>query len=295
VEIPLDGAPTRTVLATSRNENYPAWSPAGNQYAYVTDRAGDQEIWLRSRDGSLERPLVTRGSFQDATLLISGVSVSPDGRRVAYQRRGPSGFKIWISAVAGGPAVQLILDDSYQDAPTWSPDGNWIAYALSRAGRRALSKVRVGAGEPPLVLKDGIVYPSNPKWSPNGALITCETLEGFSVISSDGKQARVLADEAPLAHAWSRDSRSIYAVRGEDLRLRLVSIDVASGRETPILEDLGPVPPSPDPLAGLSLAPDAHSLLTSILRLRGDVWLLSGFEPRSQRLWPRPAREASSR
>jgi Tol biopolymer transport system component len=295
VEIPLDGSPARSVLATSRNETDPAWSPAGNQYAYVTDRSGDQEIWLRSRDGSLERPLVTRGSFQDATLLISGVSVSPDGRRVAYQRRGPSGFKIWISAVAGGPAVQLALDDSYQDAPTWSPDGNWIAYALSRGGRRALSKVRVGAGEPPLVLKDGIVYPSNPKWSPNGALITCETPDGFSVVSSDGKQARVLAEEAPLAHAWAPDSRSLYAVRGEDLRLQLVSIDVASGREALIVKDLGQVPPSSDPLLGLSLAPDAKSLLTSIVRLRGDVWLLSGFEPRPQRLWPRPSREASTR
>src|SRR5262249_3784894 len=149
VEIPLDGSAPRSVLATSRNETDPAWSPAGNQYAYVTDRSGDQEIWLRSRDGSLERPLVTRGSFQDATLLMSAVSSPADGRRVAYQRRGPSGFKIWISAVAGGPAVQLVLDDSYQDAPTWSPDGNWIAYALSRGGRRALTKVRVGAGEPP--------------------------------------------------------------------------------------------------------------------------------------------------
>jgi eukaryotic-like serine/threonine-protein kinase len=280
VEIPLDGSAARSVLATSRNETDPAWAPAGTQYAYVTDRSGDEEIWLRSRDGSLERPLVARASFQDVTLLISGVTVSPDGGRVAYQRRGPSGFKVWISAVAGGPAVQLVLDDSYQDAPTWSPDGNWIAYALSRGGRRALVKVRVGAGEPPLVLKEGIVYPSNPKWSPNGALITCETPEGFSVVSADGRESRVLAEEAPLAHAWARDGRSLYAIRSEDLRLQLVAIDVASGRETRLLEDLGAVPPSSDPLAGLSLAPDGKSLLTSIVRLHGDVWLLSGFEAR---------------
>jgi Tol biopolymer transport system component len=287
VEIPFDGSPARSVLATSRNESDPAWSPAGNQYAYVTDRSGEQEVWLRSRDGGLERPLVTRASFKDETLLISGVVVSPDGSRVAYQRRGPSGFKVWISAVAGGPAVQLVLDDSYQDAPTWSPDGNWIAYALSRGGRRALAKVRVGAGEPALVLQDGIVYPSNPKWSPNGAFITCETPEGFSVISADGKQSRALVEEAPLAHAWSRDSRSIYAIRGVDLRLQLVAIDVASGAETLLVEDLGALPPTSYPLAGLSLAPDGKSLLTSVVRLRGDVWLLSGFEPRPSGLLAR--------
>jgi len=287
VEIGLDGSPVRSVLATSRNESDPAWFPGGNQYAYVTDRSGEPEVWLRSRDAGLERPVVTRASFSDATLMISGIAVSPDGSRLAYQRRGPSGFKVWISAVAGGPAVQLILDDSYQDAPTWSPDGNWIAYSLSRGGRRALAKARVGAGEPPLVLMDGIVYPSNPKWSPNGALVTCETPEGFSVVSADGMESRTLTEETPLAHAWSADSRSVYAIRGDDLRLRLVAIDVGSGRETEVLEDLGPVPPSSSPLAGLSLAPDGRSLLTSIVRLRGDVWLLSGFEPRSRGLLAR--------
>ena len=287
VELPFDGSPARSVLATSRNESDPAWSPAGDQYAYVTDRSGEPEVWLRGRDGSLERPLVTRASFKDPTLMIAGVAVSPDGSRVAYQRRGPSGFKVWISAVAGGPAVQLIQDDSYQDAPTWSPDGNWIAYALSRGGRRALVKVRVGAGEHPLVLKDGIVYPSNPKWSPNGALITCETPEGFSVISADGKQSRTLAEEAPLAHAWSRDNRNIYAIRSEDLRLQLVAIDVASGRETLLVKDLGGVPPTSYPLAGLSLALDGKSVLTSVVRLRGDVWLLSGYEPRRRGLFAR--------
>jgi len=287
VEIPVGAGPARSVLATSRNESDPAWSPAGNQYAYVTDRSGEPEIWLRSRDAGLERPVVTRASFSDATLLISGVAVSPDGNRLAYQRRGPSGFKVWISAVAGGPAVQLVLDDSYQDAPTWSPDGNWIAYSTSRDGRRALAKVRVGAGEPPLVLKDGIVYPSNPKWSPNGSLITCETPEGFSVVSADGKESRALAEDAPLAHAWSADSRSLYAVQGENLRLQLVAIDVASGRETVLRDDLGSLPPSSAPLAGLSLAPDGKSLLTSVERLRGDLWLLSGFEPRPRDLFAR--------
>jgi hypothetical protein len=118
-------------------------------------------------------------------------------------------------------------------------------------------------------------------------LITCETPEGFSVVSADGKQARTLTEEAPLAHAWSADSRRIYAIRGDDLRLRLVAIDVGSGRETSVNEDLGPVPPSSSPLAGLSLAPDGRSLLTSIVRLRGDVWLLSGFEPRSRGLLAR--------
>ena len=292
VEGTLDGAALRSVLATSRTEADPVWSPTRAQYAYVTNRAGRQEVWVRSGDGALERPLVTPASFPDAdTFLLGGLAFSPDGQRVAYQRRGPSGFRIWTSAVAGGPAVQLATGDAYQDAPTWSPDGSWIAFVFRRGTQWGLAKTRVGGGSPPIVLQEGVVYPSNPRWSPTGEWITVETREGFSLVSPDGANHRVLSDEAPLVHGWSRDGKVIYGIRPADGgRLQLVSLDVTGGPETVLGRDLGPSPPSDDPLEGFSLAPDGRTFLTSILRLRGDVWLLEGFEPPVgplDRLWRR--------
>ena len=98
-------------------------------------------------------------------------------------------------------------------------------------------------------------------------------------MSADGARTRVLSDEAPLVHGWSRDGTAIYAVRpAEGGRLRLVALDLATGAEKVVTADLGPSPPSDDPLEGFSLAPDGRSFLTSILRLRGDVWLLEGFD-----------------
>jgi Tol biopolymer transport system component len=281
VEIPLDGSPLRPVLATSRTEADPDWSPVAEQYAYVTNRTGVQEIWIRNRDGSLERPVVTPASFPDRdTFLLGGLAFSGDGQRIAYQRRGPTGFRIWISAVAGGPAVQLLTDDSYQDAPSWSPDGRWVAFIFRRGAQWGLAKVQVGGGAP-ILIKEGVVYPSKPRWSPTGEWITADTREGFSLVASDGTATRVLSDEVPLAHGWTRDGRRLYAVRpGDGGRLQLVSIEVPSGAEAVVTADLGPSPPSDDPLRGFSLAPDARSFLTSILRLEGDVWLLEGFEAR---------------
>ncbi|PYQ19565.1 MAG: hypothetical protein DMF81_21460 [Acidobacteria bacterium] len=66
---------------------------------------------------------------------------------------------------------------------------------------------------------------------------------------------------------------------GEAARLQLVSFDTATGAEAVVTKDLGRSPPSDDPLRGFSLAPDGRRSLTSILRLRGDLWLLEGFEP----------------
>ena len=208
-------------------------------------------------------------------------------------------IKVWISAVAGGPAVQLIADDSYQDAPTWSPDGNWIAYALSRAGRRALAKVKVGAGEAALVLKEGIVYPSNPKWSPNGAYITCDTPEGFASSS---------APTASRAERWPRRHLSPTPGPGTAAgRLRDAAATSCGFSSSPSTwpragkrswQGSRPVPAQQrSRLAGLSLAPDGRVCSPSIVRLRGDVWLLSGFEARTpgvfERLLPGTERPGS--
>ncbi len=279
VEIPLAGPALRTVLATSRSEADPAWAPQGGRYAYVTDRTGRQEIWLRTPDGQFDDPLVTSASFPDAgTLLLSGLAFSPDGQRIAYQRRSLSGFRVWISTVAGGRAVRLSADEGYQDSPTWSPDGAWIAFTSLRQGRWSLMRAPTGGGEAPTAIRAGILYPSNPRWSPRGDWILCELPEGVALVSPDGQRTRVLADESWLGQDWSKDGSRVYAVRlSEAQRLQLVEIDAASGAQRTLVADLGPAPASDVPLRGLSLAPDGRSLLTSMYRLRGDLWLLEGF------------------
>jgi hypothetical protein len=67
---------------------------------------------------------------------------------------------------------------------------------------------------------------------------------------------------------------------GEEPRLELVALDAATGKVRTLTRDLGPAPPSNAPLRGLSLSPDGHSLLAAIYRLRGDLWLLDGFDSR---------------
>jgi Tol biopolymer transport system component len=82
--VPLDGSPPRTLLSTSRNETDPAWSPVRAQYAFVTDRTGRQQIWLRSEDGQLERPLVSENDFAEGDIdLFDAPAFSPDGQRLA--------------------------------------------------------------------------------------------------------------------------------------------------------------------------------------------------------------------
>jgi TolB protein len=110
-----DGQSRRTMLATARNEFDPAWSPAGDQFAFVTDRSGSIEIWTRSRDGVWERPIVTAKDFGDSrTETLASLAFSPDGRTLAYQR-GRRDLGCGCRRLAGAP-VRLNTTTGYEPA-----------------------------------------------------------------------------------------------------------------------------------------------------------------------------------
>jgi eukaryotic-like serine/threonine-protein kinase len=276
IEVSSNG--TRRLLGTARNESDPVWSPDQSLMAYVTDRGGQDEIWVSSADGRTgHRPLVAQSAFgDDRTIMLASPVFSPDGRRVAYQRnahRPVWPLRIWISQTAGGPPVPLLPPsiEGYQSAPTWSRDGQWIAYTDWTDREWRLATVRVGDDRPIILRRDGVAN-ATPAWSPAGDWITWETQDGFLLVSPDGTGQRLLSDEHWLAHAWSHDGTRIFGIREtEDLRLSLVSLDAASGGVR-VLADLGPSPPVNNPVKGLNVSGDGRSFVTSMVSLRGDLW-----------------------
>ena len=58
-----------------------------------------------------------------------GLSLSPDGRRLAFHLASRSGYQIWTSDVDGGNRVLVAAHEEYlYFGPNWSPDGEWLAY-----------------------------------------------------------------------------------------------------------------------------------------------------------------------
>jgi eukaryotic-like serine/threonine-protein kinase len=298
VEIPLDGSPVRSLLATSRNELDPTFSRDGSLYAYVSDKEGVLQIWRRSRDGQFERLVVSSDHFPgEATLALGAPALSPDGQRIAYQRYGEhTGYQVWVSTLAAaGPPVQVAASSLYQDAPTWSPNGVWMAF-LERTTDEVsvLSKVRVGVNEPAqIIVRDIPLLAARPKWSPDGRWILCQTAEGLIIVTPDGKQERrVISQEFWIAYTWRADSRHVYGLRESDDRprhLALAVINVDSLEERVINPDLGVIPPASQPIRGLEvIGPGA--LATSIASSRSDIVALEGFDLRRGMLvgrwWP---------
>ena len=290
VRIPLmDRTVSQPLLATPQNESDPTLSPDGNLLAYVTDRNGQDEIWRRTIDGTDDRPLITQREFgDDRTVMLSSPAFSPDGRKIAYQRNGfkpRSPLRIWVSLVDGGTAAPLLSAsfEGIQSAPTWSPDGQWIAFSQWKQQQWELAKVRVGSAEGPVVLRRDGVANATPHWSPSpdNDWITWETETGVVLVSPDGAKEQKLSNEQWLVHIWSRDGSEILGIKEtDDLRLSLVAITVKTKKES-VLADLGPSFAINSQVKGLTLLPGGTAVATSIVRPHGDIWLAEGIKWRS--------------
>ncbi len=290
-EISLNGGAATTVLATDRDEVAPSWSPDGAHFVHATNRSGVYEIWLRNRADASERLLVSSHDMPDPSSgdNILDCAFSPDGSRVAYRREHGVSPEIWIVSLAGDAPVRLFDDPKkiWQRGPSWSTDGNWIAYYSLHNGKNAILKIRVGANRAPELVTEIAV--TNPvRWSPRGDWIAWNDDRKLTLVSPDGRQRRLLSEKEWFTYGWSKDGSAIYGISmGGNRHLFVSRIEIAGSRED-VVTDLGPLPAAMDlarfaddfPYRGFSLHPDGKSFLTSALDIKGDIWLLQDFEQR---------------
>ena len=273
VEVPLDGSPVKTLLATSRNETNPWWSPDGAQFAYVQNSVGPgTEIWLRTVDGDWSRPLL---SSTRPAVTYTNPRFSPDGRRLVYESWSPEGYLLWVTTPGGGTPVRLTPERNHQHHPAWSPDGNWIAYRANVGDQRLLEKAPSGGGRPVTLAR--AVGTTSIMWSPTGEWLCYTDGQAFHMVSPDGTRQRKLLDSAATSFAFTPDGKRILFILRAGLKWSLRSADVASGHSR-MERSIGPS--SSAALRGFALHPDGKRFATSAEVSREDIWILEGFKPR---------------
>ena len=296
IAVPLDGGPLQALLDSSAFEEMPTPSRVTDEIAYVTDRRGRREIFISEGAGRPGRPLFPtayiqtgasastgegRGAARSAVPLTAvaptagAPQFSPDGRSIAYRVALDAATSAIVStSVAGDQPVRIVAQAAGLFAPTWSPDGKWLAFLELKTGGYDLVKARVdGDGRTVVIAPARMAGPSEavvlPEWSPSGEWIACLNREArLMVVTPDGKTSREIG--APGSVAWSLDGRTLYQARYEDHSL--VAIDLASNRVR-ILRNLGDLMPyaATEPARRLSLSRDGKSIVYSVLRPREEI------------------------
>jgi eukaryotic-like serine/threonine-protein kinase len=276
----LDGS-IKTLVSTGHHENTAAWAGKRNSMAWVTDRAGISEVWVRSQDGS-DRTIVTSQDFPGARFM--NPSLSPDGDRIIFTNSDRSGvIRLWISSLAGGSPIRLTNAATDPEVGgVWSPDGSRYAY-LAGNGDQSLVIVKTSGGASPTTLRKGILS-FLPDWSPTGGCITSRDEKGWSLISPEGKPAKFLGQFDTPYLVFSKDEKFLYGILFTDPKTgrpsaTLFSLDVATLKTT-VIKELGPDyrPREPaNPSIRFSMAPDGKSFLYTTGKSRADLWMLQDY------------------
>jgi TolB protein len=150
----------------------PAWAPDGTNLAYSSSRTGDPEIWISDANGNLARRITS----------IHGPDVSPTynpktGAQIAWIS-GRTGLPQLYIMNSDGSNMQRLTDIGYATSPSWSPNGQFVAFAWDRKyGPGApggqdiyVMQVTPGAGGAHnwIQLTHDIGRCDFPSWSPDG-------------------------------------------------------------------------------------------------------------------------------
>jgi Tol biopolymer transport system component len=285
VSVSVEDGSENPVVATGRDELMAAWSAKANKLAWVTNRGGPYEVWVRASDGS-ERPVVTAADFSDGrSKFLLNPALSPDGDRLIFTRADVEGvIRLWMVSLAGGSSVRLTNDERGGEfSSTWSPDGSRFAYLQTRGGDVSLMTVKTSGSATPSEIRQDVL-PYLPDWSPAGDWITYRDDAGRHLTSPDGKTTKFLGKIDSDYLTFSRDGKLLYGIQiGETEqdrgRATLFSLDPVTLKRKVIKElgrDLRPDSNFRESTR-FSLAPDGKSLVYSTFKFRWDLWMLQGY------------------
>lgn len=234
---------------TDKVDSSPCWSPDGEQIAFVSNRGGDKQIWLVSRNG---------GEAKQLTHLYNGASDpvwSPDGKKIVFLSRvglNDEMEKLLIEKTnedrekekkEKGQKVKVIDELRYKS------DG----MGFSDQKRSQIWVIDVENGTVEKLTEQYRNY-SRPTWSPEGdkLALTCEVHEpeynpGMSELLILDLKSKELKNLIPTSFSissptWAPDGDKIafYGHKGEYKGATLNKIwiiDIASGSLSALLAD----------------------------------------------------------
>ena len=283
VEQAADARAAAELANMAYDSGNPAWSPDGRTLVFdAAPSGGKSQLYLARADGTGSRRL----SWTDANDFDP--SWSPDGKWVVFvsnprsseERRSSSADgrldELYVVSARGDKRRRLTRNQLDESSPAWSPDGETIAFGLSRSGDfndgvDGIYLMRARGGRPRLLASGFAIEPyagrAGLAWSPDSRRIVAPARPGdpeLAIVSVATGRFHSIPSGGAEMPAWSPDGRWIAYVAanrtscvpllvdcdpatgaimiaradGKNARV-LAKLDVSDGRESPTWSPTG--------------------------------------------------------
>ena len=166
-----DGFNSQNLLTSDEPIMSPAWSPDGQQLAYVSFENGVPEIFIHNIHTA------KRGLISKYKGINGAPAWSPDGTRLALTLSKDGNPDIYILDLKSNKLNRLTKHWSIDTEAVWMPDGESLVFTSSRSGKPQLYQISTKLGSKPQRLTFEGRYNANASVSWDGKLISFVTGE----------------------------------------------------------------------------------------------------------------------
>ena len=158
--VPAENGKIRNLTESSGSrERNCKWSPDGKYIAYISDKNGEDEIYIQSPEGGEPVQLT-----KDAASYKFDLAWSPDSRKILFSDKS---MKLSYIDIMSKKLTLVNKSRKWEQRDyTWSPDAKWIAYSDYERGYKSviyLYSVRNGKSYP---VTDPLYESYNPVFDP---------------------------------------------------------------------------------------------------------------------------------
>lgn len=194
----------------------PRFSPNGQEMFFTRKYSnGLHRSFLTNTDGSNlnEIPVLP-------VLNVAAGDWSPDMMKIVVHAGFPSSPNIYVYDMSTNQTTQLTFNNSTKGIPSWSPEGNWIAYQSNESGIYRIYLVQPDGSNKHLIIPSSGLEEKRPQLSPDGNRILFAARDNSAtwdlfIVNLDGTNLIRLTNTRGIdetSHCWSPvETKILYA------------------------------------------------------------------------------------
>jgi Tol biopolymer transport system component/DNA-binding winged helix-turn-helix (wHTH) protein len=238
------------MIATTRLDANPQYSPDGTHIVYQSERSGMAELWVCKSDGSASLQVTHLNT------KVSGYPRwSPDGKQIVFHSR-PRGYANLFILNVETHAYHQLTSGTFNDfAPSFSHDGRWIYFGSSRKDGHQIWRMPAGGGPAERITRNGGVVPLE---SVDGkSLFYSKSIgSGLWVLSLDSGRESQFAPSLSYEDTFAVTKRGVYFIHPTADNKPVVSF---KSFDSGMVEDLASINSTVG--MGLTVSTDEQSIL----------------------------------